>query len=214
MPILDFDILGIIFMEDFIICWDTSAVHTELEKLTMWKLHPLRGALSTETSVFFGGASENGISTPTYRRCKNLSLHSEKERHRHRKEATWRWRQRLEGCGHKPRDSGSPQKLEEAGRILPWSLLRKQDTNLELRLLFSRTGTSAQPLSSVQLFATPWTVACQAPLSMEFSRQEYWRGLLFPTPGDPLNWGRMNVCCLSPQFGVFCYSCPRPLTHW
>ena len=32
--------------------------------------------------------------------------------------------------------------------------------------------------------ATPWTVACQAPLSMEFSRQEYWSGLPFPTPGD------------------------------
>ena len=32
--------------------------------------------------------------------------------------------------------------------------------------------------------ATPWTVACQAPESMEFSRQEYWSGLPFPTPGD------------------------------
>ena len=32
--------------------------------------------------------------------------------------------------------------------------------------------------------ATPWTVACQAPLSMEFSRQEYWSGLPFPSPGD------------------------------
>ena len=31
---------------------------------------------------------------------------------------------------------------------------------------------------------TPWTVACQVPLSMEFSRQEYWSGLLFPTPED------------------------------
>ena len=30
----------------------------------------------------------------------------------------------------------------------------------------------------------PWTVACQAPLSVEFSRQEYWRGLPFPSPGD------------------------------
>ena len=36
----------------------------------------------------------------------------------------------------------------------------------------------------VWLFATPWTVACQAPLSMEFSRQEYWSGLPFPIPGD------------------------------
>ena len=39
-------------------------------------------------------------------------------------------------------------------------------------------------LSHVQLFATPWTVAHQAPLSMAFSRQEYWSGLPFPSPGD------------------------------
>ena len=39
-------------------------------------------------------------------------------------------------------------------------------------------------LSHIQLFATPWTVACQAPLSMEFSRQGYWSGLPFPSPGD------------------------------
>ena len=38
-------------------------------------------------------------------------------------------------------------------------------------------------LSGVQLFATPLTVARQAPLSMEFSRQEYWSGLLCPPPG-------------------------------
>ena len=38
-------------------------------------------------------------------------------------------------------------------------------------------------LSRVQLFATPWTVACQAPLSMDFSRQEYWSELPFPTRG-------------------------------
>ena len=39
-------------------------------------------------------------------------------------------------------------------------------------------------LSHVRLFATPWTVALQAPLSMEFSRQEYWSGLPFPSSGD------------------------------
>ena len=37
--------------------------------------------------------------------------------------------------------------------------------------------------SCVQLFAIPWTVACQAPLSMGFPRKEYWSGLLFPPPG-------------------------------
>ena len=36
----------------------------------------------------------------------------------------------------------------------------------------------------VRLFATPWTVACQAPLPMEFFRQEYWSGLPFPPPRD------------------------------
>ena len=39
-------------------------------------------------------------------------------------------------------------------------------------------------LEAVQLFVTPWTVACQAALSMGFSRQEYWSGLPFPSPGD------------------------------
>ena len=41
-----------------------------------------------------------------------------------------------------------------------------------------------QLISRVQLFATPWTLDCQAPLSMGFSWQEYWSGLLFPSPGD------------------------------
>ena len=38
--------------------------------------------------------------------------------------------------------------------------------------------------SPVWLFETPWTVACQAPLSMGFPRQEYWSGVPFPSPGD------------------------------
>ena len=38
-----------------------------------------------------------------------------------------------------------------------------------------------------RLFATPWTVACQTPLSMEFSRQQYYSRLPFPRPGDLLN---------------------------
>ena len=41
-----------------------------------------------------------------------------------------------------------------------------------------------QSLSHVQLFATQWTVAYQASPSMGFSRQEYWSGLPFPSPGD------------------------------
>ena len=44
-------------------------------------------------------------------------------------------------------------------------------------------------LSCVRLFATTWTVAYQAPSSMGFSRQEYWSGLPFPSPGDLPNLG-------------------------
>ena len=43
--------------------------------------------------------------------------------------------------------------------------------------------------SHVQLFATPWTITHQAPLSVEFSRQEYWIGEPFPSPGDLPNLG-------------------------
>ena len=44
-------------------------------------------------------------------------------------------------------------------------------------------------LSGVRLFETPWTVAHQAPLPMEFCGQEYWSGLPFPSPGDlPNAW--------------------------
>ena len=46
-----------------------------------------------------------------------------------------------------------------------------------------------QSLSHVQHFVTPWTVACQAPLSMGFSRQEFWSELSFPSPGDLPNPG-------------------------
>ena len=44
-------------------------------------------------------------------------------------------------------------------------------------------------LSRVRLFAIPWTVAYQVPPSMEFSRQGYWMGLPFPSPGDLPNPG-------------------------
>ena len=53
-------------------------------------------------------------------------------------------------------------------------------------------------LSSVQLSATPWTIAHQGPLSMEFSRQEYWSRLPFPPPGDLPDPGIEPASPLSP----------------
>ena len=54
-------------------------------------------------------------------------------------------------------------------------------------------------------FATPWTVACQAPLFMGFPRQEYWSGLPFPSPGDPPNPGIEPAFSASPALtgGLF-----------
>ena len=62
--------------------------------------------------------------------------------------------------------------------------------------------------SCIQLFATPWTVAHQAPLSMGFSRQEYWSGLPFPPPGDLPNTGikpGLLVSCIGR--GVLYHEC-------
>ena len=52
--------------------------------------------------------------------------------------------------------------------------------------------------SRVQLCATPWTVAHQAPLSTEFSKQEYWSGLPCPSPGDLPDPGIESTSLISP----------------
>ena len=56
----------------------------------------------------------------------------------------------------------------------------------------------AESLSCVRIFATPWTVARQALLSMEFSRQEDWNGLPFPTPrGSSQPRDQTHISCIS-----------------
>ena len=71
-----------------------------------------------------------------------------------------------------------------------------------------------QLLSPVQLFATPWTVACPAPLSMEFSRQESWSGLPFSPPGDLSDPGIEPVFPTSPALaGRFFTAEPSEKPH-
>ena len=59
------------------------------------------------------------------------------------------------------------------------------------------SGLCCAVLSHVWLFETPWTVDWQAPLSMEFTRQEYWSGLPFPAPGIFYNLGIKPVSLVS-----------------
>ena len=68
----------------------------------------------------------------------------------------------------------------------------------------------AQSLRHIQLFVTPWIVAHQAPLSMEFSRQEYWTGLPFPTPGglQTQGWHHANLLTSPVLAGKFFTTMP------
>ena len=61
-----------------------------------------------------------------------------------------------------------------------WTHNPKKEKNMENIYM----GVVVYLLSCVRLFATLWTVARRAPLSLEFFRQEYWSRLLFPSPGD------------------------------
>ena len=79
-----------------------------------------------------------------------------------------------------------------------WQLWKKKLTEpwsqtfgdlIQVLLLNNHMKVKVKLLSCVQLFVTPWTVAYQAPLSMGFSRQVYWSGLPFPSPGDLPNPG-------------------------
>ena len=56
--------------------------------------------------------------------------------------------------------------------------------------------------SHVQLFVTLWTVACQAPLSIGFPRQEYWSGLLYPPSGDLPDPGSEPASLMSPALAA------------
>ena len=71
-------------------------------------------------------------------------------------------------------------------------------------LVFSSAETEQvlSRFSPIQLFATQWTVACQAPLSTGFSKQEYWSGLPCPPPGDLPDPGiePMSPSCIAGRF--------------
>ena len=73
--------------------------------------------------------------------------------------------------------------------------------------VWTHTRANVCTLSCVWFFATPQIVAHQAALSMEFSRQKYWSGLPFPTPGDLLNTGIKPTSFMSPVLAGGFFHC-------
>ena len=103
------------------------------------------------------------------------------------------------------------------GLYSPWGH-KKSDTTEQLSLSVEVFGTAAP--CHVQLFATLWTIACQTPLSMGSSRQEYWSEFPFPSPGDfsdPGNTGflycRQTLYHLSHQESPFSLVSVQSLSH-
>ena len=90
--------------------------------------------------------------------------------------------------------NGDPQNLQmwsylEMGSLQMWLRALRGGDHPEPSIWVGPTCVLAQLLSHVQLFATPWTVALQTPLSMGLSQQENWSGLPFPSPEDLPNSG-------------------------
>ena len=76
-----------------------------------------------------------------------------------------------------------------AALSFPPRKLVPHELHVQVYLAWDKKWSEVKSLSHVRLFATPWTVAYQVPPSIGFSRQEYWRGLPFPSPGDLPNPG-------------------------
>ena len=77
-----------------------------------------------------------------------------------------------------------------------------------MRSIMNISNNVLSHFSCVRLFVTLWTVACQTPLSMGFSRQEYWSGFSFPPPGDLPDPGIKPMSLMSPALagGLFATS--------
>jgi len=90
--------------------------------------------------------------------------------------------------------------------VFSWTCLIAATVFLMVCVCGGGGGWYVQSFSHVQHFGTPWTIALQAPLSMEFYRQEYWSGVPFPPPRDLPNTGIELASLTSP--GRFFTSTP------
>ena len=95
-------------------------------------------------------------------------------------------------------DSLQPHGLQPARLLCPWDS-PSQKTGTDIYTLLMCVCLRSH-FSHVQLCATLWTVAHQAPLSMGFSKQEYWSGLPCPPPGHLPNPGTELISSVAPTF--------------
>ena len=98
----------------------------------------------------------------------------------------WRFSEKMAICY--PRSSSSPSN-KSAGTLVLDFLASRNVRNKFLLWNSVVKWSEVKSLSHVRLFVTPWTIACQCAPPVGFSRQEYWSGLPFPSPGDLPNPG-------------------------
>ena len=118
----------------------------------------------------------------------------------------WKWSRSVVS------DSSRPHGLQPTRLLCPWDfpgkstgchrLLRKYVYICPKCMLYTLLLFSHAVLSNS--FVTPWTIALQAPLSMLFPRQEYWRGLPFPSPGG-LPQPQIELCLLYCRRILYCW---------
>ena len=97
-------------------------------------------------------------------------------------------------------DSVQPHRQQPTRLPNPWDSPGK-NTGVGCHFLLQCRKVKVKSLSRVQLLATPWTAAYRAPLSMGFSRQEYWSGLPLPSPKTHLR--RTFLTLSSIQFKIY-----------
>ena len=85
---------------------------------------------------------------------------------------------------------------------------------INVKLIVNVYACMLSCFTRVQLFVTLWTVACQAPLSVGFSRQEYWSGSSFPSPGDLPNPGTEPMSLMSPALAGGFYTTSTTWEAW
>ena len=95
---------------------------------------------------------------------------------------------------------GGQREVQEGGtHVCLWLIhvdVWQRSTQYSKAIILQLKIVAVQSLSHVPLFATLWTVVCQAPLSVEFSRQEYCSGLPCPPPGIFPGWNLSLLCLL------------------